>query len=520
MTDPWWRNGVIYQVYLRSFADADGDGIGDLDGVRSRLPYLRRLGVDGIWLNPCYPSPGADHGYDVTDYLDIDADCGGMSAFHALVKEAHAQGLKVIMDLVPNHCSSDHPWFKAALAGETGARDRFYFREAHGDRPPNDARSTFGGSAWTRAGDLWYLHLFDPGQPDLDWSNPAVADYFDGVLRHWFDLGVDGMRLDALHMLFKNPDRPDWPEPPATTRSPETQPDIHDVLRRWRTIADTYTEPRVLIGEVWSPTARDLAAYVGPDALHQAFELSLLACPWDAAAFKAIIDEALEAMAASGSVPTWTLANHDVHRTVSRFGLVGPYDGPAHRPRGQIDVALGLRRARAAALLFLALPGAFYLYQGEELGLPEVLDLDDADRRDPTFHRSGGAEYGRDGCRIPLPWHETATAFGFSDVAETWLPQPKYFADFAAASQGVRAGSTLTMYRDAIALRRRITGPAAWLDTGRADVLAFRRGTYTCVTVFGDRDYTPTCADLGEAVLGSAPSPAAAASTTWFCSEK
>lgn len=519
MTDPWWRNGVIYQVYLRSFADADGDGVGDLDGLRSRLPYLRRLGVDGIWINPCYPSPGADHGYDVTDYLDIDTACGGMRALRALLEEAHAHGLKVLMDLVPNHCSSEHPWFKAALAGDPAARERFYFRDARGEHPPNDARSTFGGSAWTRAGDQWYLHLFDPGQPDLDWSHPAVADYFDGVLRHWFDLGADGMRLDALHMLFKDPDRPDWPEPPATTRAPSTQPEIHNVLRRWRTVADAYPEPRTLVGEIWSPCAADLATYVGPEALHQAFELSLLACPWDAPGIKAIIDEALASMAASGALPTWTLANHDVHRTVSRFGLVGPHEGPAHRPRGAIDIALGLRRARAAALLFLALPGSFYLYQGEELGLPEVLDLDGADRQDPTFHRSGGAEYGRDGCRIPLPWNAAGPAFGFSDRAETWLPQPEWFADFAAAAQIGRAGSTWTLYRDALAVRRHITGPVEWLDTGRDDVLTFKRGDHICVTVFGDRAYSPTSDGLGEAVLASSGSPLDAASTTWFRSE-
>lgn len=516
MTDLWWRNAVIYQVYLRSFTDADGDGVGDLDGLRSRLLYLRRLGVDGIWLNPCYPSPGADHGYDVADYLDIETSCGGMTAFRRLLEEAHAQELKVLMDLVPNHCSSEHPWFKAALAGDPAARARFYFREARGEHPPNDARSTFGGPAWTRVDDQWYLHLFDSEQPDLNWSNPEVADYFDGILRHWFDLGVDGMRLDALHMLFKDPDRPDWPEPPATTRPPETQPEIHGVLRRWRAIADAYPEPRTLVGEVWSPTAKDLAAYVGPEALHQAFELSLLACPWDAARFKAIISESLETLETAGALPTWALANHDVHRTVSRFGLVGPYEGPAHRPRGEIDVDLGRRRARAAALLFLALPGAFYLYQGEELGLPEVLDLDDAHRQDPTFHRSGGAEYGRDGCRVPLPWSTSGPTFGFSDRRDTWLPQPGWFADYAAASQIAKPGSTWTLYRDALDMRRRITGPVEWLDTGRSDVVAFRRGDHTCVTVFGDRAYNLTRTGPGEVVLTSGGSPADAPSTTWF----
>jgi alpha-glucosidase len=515
MSDKWWRNGVVYQVYLRSFADGDGDGVGDLGGLRSRLTYLRRLGVDGIWLNPCYPSPGADHGYDVTDYLSIDDRYGGDAGLRALLDDAHALDLKILLDLVPNHCSSEHPWFKAALAGDPQARRRFYFRDAQGDLPPNSGRSTFGGPSWTRIGDQWYLHLFDPGQPDLDWSRPEVADDFDEVLRHWFDFGVDGMRLDALHMLFKDADRPDWPEPPDTTRHPGTQPGIHDVMRRWRTIADAYEVPRVLVGEVWSPTATDLAGYVGPDTLHQVFELSLLSCPWDAAEFGRIVRESLESMDATGALPTWTLANHDVHRAVTRFGLTGSRTGPAHRPRGVVDIELGLRRARAAALLVLALPGAFYLYQGEELGLPEVLDLDDADRRDPTFHRSGGAEYGRDGCRIPMPWHGTEAPFGFSDGTATWLPQPPWFAEYTVVLQTHDHRSTWTLYRDALRLRRDIAGEVEWLETGRDDVLAFSRGDHTCVTVFGDHAYDHR-EHLGQIVLRSSDTAANGSITTWF----
>ncbi|WP_214326424.1 glycoside hydrolase family 13 protein [Nonomuraea sediminis] len=491
MTEPWWRQAVIYQVYLRSFADSDGDGVGDLEGLRGRLDYLRRLGVDGIWLNPCYPSPGADHGYDVSDYMDIDPLYGGLSAWDRLLSDAHARGLKVLMDLVPNHCSVEHPWFKAALAGDREMRDRFIFR-----RQPNNWQSIFGGPAWTRVDDEWYLHSFAPEQPDFNWRNPAVAEYFDQVLRFWFDRGVDGIRIDVAHMMYKQADLLDWP---GTGHNPHmsNQPEVHEVLRRWRRIADGYARDLTLVGEIWVPTVDDLALFLRPDELPQAFYFDLLMCPWDAGRFRDSITRGL-----SGAGGTWTLANHDVHRSVSRYGLLTRTGGPATRPRGEVDVALGVRRARAAALLTLALPGSVYLYQGEEAGLPEVLDLPDSVRQDPTFHRSGPADYGRDGCRVPLPWTSTGPSFGFSASPSPWLPQPRWFADYAIEDQIDLTDSTWTLHHQALTLRRTLSGPLEWLPTPRHDVLAFRRGSLTSVTVFGDAPYPTT---LGTPALASTP---------------
>ncbi|NUR89962.1 MAG: glycoside hydrolase family 13 protein [Nonomuraea sp.] len=499
MTAPWWQDAVIYQVYLRSFADSDGDGIGDLEGLRGRLDYLRRLGVDGIWLNPCYPSPQADHGYDVADYQDVDPVYGGLAAWDRLLADAHARGLKVLMDLVPNHCSVEHPWFQAALAGDREMRDRFLFR-----REPNNWRSYFGGPAWTQVDDEWYLHSFAAGQPDFNWRNPAVADYFDDVLRFWFDRGIDGLRIDVAHMMYKKASLEDWPGPGHNPHM-SNQPEVHDVLRRWRKIADSYRRDLTLVGEIWVPTVDDLALFLRPDELRQAFYFDLLVSPWDPARFRASIEKGLREF---GSTVTWTLSNHDVHRAVSRFGLVHRTSGPDTRPRGEVDVALGVRRARAALMLTLALPGSVYLFQGEEVGLPEVMDVPDSARQDPTFLRSGTADYGRDGCRIPLPWTTAGPSYGFSTSADTWLPQPDWFADFAVESQIGVPGSTWELYREALATRP--TGSFEWLPAERTDVIAFRRGDLINVTVFGDEPYA---GPWGDPVLSSGPG---GDSTTWY----
>ncbi|NJP30242.1 alpha-glucosidase, partial [Microbispora sp. SCL1-1] len=469
-----------------------------------------------FWLNPCYPSPGADHGYDVSDYTDIDARYGGLPAFDRLVADAHARELKVLMDLVPNHCSVEHPWFQQALAGDPKARERFIFRPGRGDLPPNNWQSLFGGPAWTRVDDEWYLHSFDSGQPDFNWRNPEVGAYFEDVLRFWFDRGVDGIRIDVAHMLFKHADLPDWNGYPEYNILAQNQPEVHDVLRRWRKIADGYGRDLTLVGEVWVPSVTDLALYLRPDELPQAFYFDLLQCPWDAPAFKASIDRGMEEIASTGATITWTLANHDTHRMVSRYGLVEYTGGPAHRPRGVVDVTLGQRRARAAMMLVLALPGSVYLYQGEEVGLPEVLDMPDEVRQDPTWLRSGPADYGRDGCRVPLPWNAKETAFGFSASPQTWLPQPDWFADYAIESQIGVAGSTWELHSTALELRRAITGPLTWIPMDRPDVIAFRRDGFVCVTVFGSEPYrTP----WGIPVLASAdaaPGTVAACSTAWF----
>ncbi|NUO55757.1 MAG: glycoside hydrolase family 13 protein [Hamadaea sp.] len=527
---PWWRDAVVYQVYLRSFADSDGDGVGDLPGLTARLDHLVRLGVDGIWLNPCYPSPGADHGYDVADYTTVDAQYGGLPAFETFLAEAHRHGLKVLMDVVPNHCSAEHPWFAEAVAAEPGspARDRFVFRDGrgpHGELPPNNWMSVFGGPAWTRVADgQWYLHSFDSSQPDFDWRRPEVAEHFENVLRLWFDRGVDGFRIDVAHMLFKRDGLPDWPDPAAYNAYQQNQPEVHEIYRRWRALADAYDRDLTLVGEIHVPSVADLADYLRPDELPQAFYFDLLAQGWDASGFAASIDRGLAQIAGAGATITWTLANHDVHRTVSRYGLVER--DPAAlviptRQRGRIDTALGEARARAALLLLLGLPGSVYLYQGEELGLPEWLDLPDELRQDPTWFRSGRAEHGRDGCRIPLPWTTGSPAFGFSTTPETWLPQPDWFARYAAENQWAQPDSTLRLHAEALRVRRELRGalPDAldWLTTGRTDVLAYRRGRLTCVVVFGDEPFSVpgewgsfVCASAEPHADGTMPGPSAA----------
>ncbi|MFD5881211.1 glycoside hydrolase family 13 protein, partial [Streptomyces yangpuensis] len=406
----WWRDAVIYQVYVRSFADSDGDGIGDLRGVRSRLPHLARLGVDAVWLTPFYVSPQADGGYDVADYRAVDPLFGDLADADELVRAAHALGLRVIVDVVPNHTSEQHPWFRAALAGEPGARERYLFRRgrgAEGELPPNDWESIFGGPAWTRVADgEWYLHLFAPEQPDLDWTHPEVMAEFDSVLRFWLDLGVDGFRIDVAHGMVKADGLPDIGRgAQATLIGSEPLPffdqdGVHAIHRAWRRLLDSYEGPRRRIGvaEAWAPTSERLALYVRPDELHQAFNFRFLTCPWDPEGMRTVIDESLAATTAVGAPTTWVLSNHDVVRHVTRYG-----GGPR-----------GLARARAAALLMLALPGSAYLYQGEELGLPEVTDLPATARQDPAFRRGR-----RQPIPTPRPEPDPQPAPGTRPAAET-----------------------------------------------------------------------------------------------------
>ena len=535
-TPEWWRDAVVYQVYVKSFADADGDGTGDLDGVTSRLPYLAELGVDALWLSPCYPTPDRDGGYDVADYFDIAAVYGGLPALDRLLTGAHELGIRLLLDIVPNHCSSDHEWFQAALRESPGGeyRRRFLFRDGrgdNGDEPPNNWQSIFGGSAWTRVTEAdgrpgqWYLHLFDSSQPDFDWRNPEVAAYFERVLRYWFDRGVDGFRIDVAHGLVKDAGLPDF-DPNGDVPTPMFHhADVHDVYRAWRVVADGYGERElVFVAEAWAPGVSETAAYIRGDELHSTFAFDLLVQPWSAPAFREGVEQGLAAVAASSADPrptgaiAWTLNNHDVHRAVSRYGLSDQVAAATSDPisrtrmRGDVDVARGHARARAAALFLLWLPGPVYLYQGEELGLPEVMELPDDARQDPVWRRSGGREVGRDGCRVPLPWKEDGASFGFSPddgAAAPWLPQPSSFGGYAAASQAADQSSTLSLYRAALLVRRQLLDGAAqagleWTDTGRDDVLAYRRGRVTVVTVFGDEPFTAP-AEWGEAVLASSP---------------
>jgi alpha-glucosidase len=501
----WWRTAVIYQVYIRSFADGNGDGVGDIAGIRSRLDHLRDLGVDALWINPWYPSPMADGGYDVADYRAVEPVFGTAEEASAMIEEAHARGLRVVLDIVPNHTSDRHAWFQAALAAAPGSpeRARYWFRPgrgADGSEPPNDWRSVFGGPAWTRVPDgEWYLHLFDSSQPDLNWDHEEVRAEFEQVLRFWFDRGVDGFRIDVANGLVKRPDLPDLgPDDEEAVLLPADRPDhphwdrdgVHEIYRAWRRVADSYPEPPVFVAEAWVRSPERLARYLRPDELHTAFNFDYLRAPWDADALRKVIDESLATVATVGAPATWVLSNHDVVRHVSRLGrplTPGAYSLAHLPPVDTLDRDLGTRRARAAALLMLALPGSAYVYQGDELGLWEVEDLPDEARQDPTWERSGHTEVGRDGCRVPLPWSGTEAPFGFSpDGADAapWLPQPADFATVTAAAQDGDPASMLTLYRDALRLRREHPalgdGELTWLPADPG-VLAFSRGGLTCV---------------------------------------
>ena len=488
---PWWRDAVVYQIYIRSFADGDGDGVGDISGMRSRLPYLRDLGVDALWVNPWFRSPMVDGGYDVADYRSIDPLFGTLDDALAFIEDAHKHGIKVLLDIVPNHTSDQHPWFREALASppESPARDRYIFREGRGrdgSTQPTDWPSVFGGPAWTRVTEedgrpgQWYLHLFAPEQPDLDWTNGEVADEFDSILRFWYERGVDGFRIDVAHGLVKDPAFPDLRgESPKSLIHPGPywdQDGVHDIYRRWRAVADEYGD-RPFVAEVFVSSAERLARYVRPDELHTAFDFRFLQAPWDALALRTAIDANLRGLAPMGAPATWVLSNHDQTRHATRYGrprtgeigvvAAAGEDLPEPPPS---DATLGRRRARAALLLMLALPGTAYLYQGEELGLEEVEDIPEGLLQDPTWLRSGHTIRGRDGCRVPLPWSGAAPPFGFGPQGTTpWLPQPERWRDRTVEAETGDPDSFLELYRTALRLRREHLGfrgsGMAWLPS-------------------------------------------------------
>jgi len=508
-TTEWWRSAVVYQLYIRSFADGDGDGICDIAGIRARLGHLRDLGVDAVWINPWYPSPMADAGYDVSDYRAIEPAFGTSAEATALIAEAHALGLRVLLDIVPNHTSDQHAWFQAALAGDAAARARYLFRPGRGDGPPNDWQSIFGGPAWSQVADgSWYLHLFDPGQPDLDWSNPEVVAEFESILRFWFDQGVDGFRIDVAHGLVKAAGLPDVGTAPDAADEEMLEPahrpnhpfwdreGVHEIYRGWRKVADEYPEGKVFVAEAWVGSNERLTRYLRADELHTAFNFPYLNAPWDASGLRAVIDESLSTYATIDAPATWVLSNHDVVRHVSRLGrphAAGRHSLSTLPPIETFDRELGTRRARAAALLMFALPGSAYVYQGDELGLWEVEDLPDTVLQDPTWRRSGHTERGRDGCRVPLPWSGAAAPFGFSPegaTKEPWLPQPADFAGVTVAAQETDAGSMLALYRAALALRHSQPalggGELTWRPA-EPGVLAFDRAPgFTCVVNLSD----------------------------------
>ena len=479
---PWWPDAVFYQVYIRSFADGDGDGVGDLAGIRSRLPYLAGLGIDALWITPFFPSPMADHGYDVADPRDVEPVFGDLAEFDALLAQAHERGIRVTIDLVPNHSSDQREWFRRALAAAPGSpeRARYLFRDGRGPggaQPPNNWPSVFGGPAWTRVPDgQWYLHLFAPEQPDLDFTHPEVLADLQETLRFWLDRGVDGFRIDVAHGMAKPEGLPDMvPLSDTGLLADHAAGDhrfdaegVHEVHRLIRSVLDEYPE-RMAVGEVWLQDDERLARYVREDELHLAFNFKLVLAEWSADALRTAVTDSLATVEGSRAPACWVLSNHDVRRHVSRYG----------------GGELGVRRARAAALLQLALPGAVYLYNGDELGLPNVDDLPEEVLQDPVWERSGRTVRGRDGCRVPLPWSGGEPPFGFSTSPGTWLPTPDSWRALTVAAQDADPGSMLSLYRAALRLRRSsaaFSGDSVqWLHAP-AGCLAFRRpGGLVCL---------------------------------------
>lgn len=503
----WWRHAVVYQIYLQSFADADGDGVGDLRGLIARLPYVSDLGVDAIWITPWYPSPMNDGGYDVADYCDIDPRFGTLADAQRLIATAHDHGLKVVIDLVPNHTSTEHRWFRDALTSPPGSpeRARYIFRPGRGPGgalPPSNWTSIFGGSAWERVPDgEWFFHSFAPTQADLNWENPEVVAAFDDILRFWLDVGVDGFRVDVAHGLLKEEPTVDVEldiEDGAALHhltEPVDHPmwdrdGIHDIVRGWRRIVDGYGE-RLLVAEaVVHPTR--VARYLQPGGYHQSFNFDLLETDWDAPQFRRSVERSIRVVENTPALATWVVSNHDVVRPATRYGLPAGtdwYRWSARGPFDALDVELGARRARAIVLVTMALPGSVYIYQGEELGLPEAWDLPEEVLRDPTWEQSGHTLKGRDGCRVPIPWEPDGPAMGFS-TGVPWLPQPAEFVGKTVAEQLADDVSTLHLYRSAIEIRSRLLADDDRLaveTVGNDRVLAFVRDRgFTCVVNMSD----------------------------------
>lgn len=505
----WWRSAVIYQIYPRSFADASGDGIGDLPGITSRLDSLQELGVDAIWLSPFMTSPQRDAGYDVADYRDVDPLFGTLADFDEMLTQAHDRGIRVIVDLVPNHSSDQHVWFQEALKAAPGSpeRARYIFRDGKGENgelPPNNWESVFGGGMWQRVTEAdgtpgqWYLHIFDATQPDFDWNNEEVQEEFRSILRFWLDRGVDGFRVDVAHGMIKTEGLPDY-TPPTDADSMGGgesnvpywgQDGVHEIYRDWHKVLAEYDGDRALCGEAWMPTLKQTALWVRPDEMHQTFNFPYLMTPWDAKSLGDVIRESLDEFGGVGAPSTWVLSNHDVVRHASRLALTADNpqgEGIGPNTPNKPDTVIGLARARAATTLMLALPGSAYLYQGEELGLPEAMEIPDEFRQDPTWFRTEGKRYGRDGCRVPLPWEAEAPAFGFNETGLSWLPQPTEWATYARDVEEVDPGSTLALYKRLLAARREHgfgAGSLVWEDAG-ADTVAFRRGDVHVVANLG-----------------------------------
>lgn len=532
---PWWRDAVTYQIYIRSYADSNGDGKGDVEGIRTRLPYLKELGVDAIWITPWYPSPQIDHGYDVADYMDIEPDYGTLADAERLIKESHEHGIKLLVDIVPNHSSDRHVWFQAALKAAPGSpeRARYHFvdgKGSQGELPPNNWTSVFGGPAWERVveadGELgqWYLHLFAVEQPDFNWDSHDVRHYFTEVLKFWLDRGVDGFRIDVAHGMVKAAGLPDIVQADtesemlaADTRPFWDQDGVHEIYREWRKILDSYPGDRMAVAEAWVSPASRIARYLRHDELANSFNFDFLSSPWEPESLKRMIKRSMEALEEVGAPSSWVFNNHDVVRSVDRFdlGLIAGAANTTLERQGdpsRFNLKRGTLRARSGALLMLALPGGAYVYQGEELALPEARDIAEDRLTDPRWAMSDHTDRGRDGCRVPIPWKtDSAGAFGFSSNPalkpdQAWLPQSHSWGNFAVEAQIDDPSSTLTMYRRALAIRREESGlgdgPITWINAGH-HVLAFERpGNFACYLNFGDPIQLPPHSHV---LISSAP---------------
>lgn len=522
----WWRQAVIYQIYPRSFADSNGDGIGDLKGITSRVDYLASLGLDAVWLSPFYPSALADGGYDVDDYRDVDPKLGTLADFDEMIAALHGKGIRVFVDIVPNHSSDRHVWFQEALASEPGsaARNRYIFRDGkgvNGDEPPSDWPSHFAPRAWTRITNpdgtpgQWYCHLFAPEQPDFNWDNPEVHEDFKKTLRFWSDRGVDGFRVDVAHALKKDLSEPlrskpaivDFENPLSGDDPLFDRNDVHQIYREWREVFNEYNPPRVAVAEAYVRAERRVL-YAKPDELGQAFNFDLLESAWDAEKYRADIDFNVKLANEVGSSSTWVLSNHDKVRHATRFGLPADTDRVkwllSENAGNELDMELGTKRARAASLLQLALPGASYVYQGEELGLHEVWDIPLDEIQDPQWERNLRVNKGRDGCRVPLPWSSTGSSFGFG-AGGSHLPQPAWFADYSVEKESGDASSTLELYRAAVAARKQLISGEdfSWGALDGGQVIDFDRGNgWRNITNFGA---APIALPEGEVVVVSSP---------------
>lgn len=503
---PWWRDAVVYQIYARSFADGNADGIGDFAGISERVDYLAQLGVDAIWITPCYATPWQDGGYDVANYYEIAPEVGNKAEVTQLAQQLHQRGMRLIMDLVPNHTSDQHQWFQAALAAgpDSSQWSKYHIIKGKDDgkNPPNDWRSVFGGAAWSPFPNhpgYWYLHIFDSSQPDLNWENLEVRAEFEKILRYWFDRGVDGFRIDVAHGLVKEAGYPDndvYTQLVAGTQQQGAaeypqwdRPGVHEIYRAWRKIADEYSPAKVFCAEAWVFEPSRMAQYIRADELHTAFNFSYYGAGWDAAKQRAAINESIATAATYDAPTTWVLSNHDVVRHRTRLA---PDSGSRINSNNRIrivDDAAGEKIARAATLFMLGLPGSSYLYQGEELGLPEVTEIPAERREDPAYLRTNGEDGYRDGCRVPIPWTaDAATNYGFSSSAGklAWLPQPSSWANYCINVQQVDPNSSLKFYQRALKLRKELAnlgdGTLSWIDNESAAYLAFTRGDLIIAT--------------------------------------